>query len=49
MVIYGLQVNIVTNDIVYSNNIYYNCTNNNSLKTYNYGNGFRLWAERKRC
>ena len=49
MVIYGLQANIVTDDIVYSDIIYYNCTNNNSLKTYNYGHGFRLCAEWKRC
>ena len=49
MVIYGLQANIVTNDIVYSDIIYYNCTNNNLLKTYNYGHGFRLCAEWKRC
>ena len=49
MVVYGLQTNIVTNAIVYSDIIYYNCTNNNSLKTYNYGNGFRLCAEWKRC
>lgn len=48
MVIYSFKANTITNDIVSSDIIYYNCTNNNSLKTYNYGNGFWLWAEWKR-
>lgn len=47
MTIYSFQANTITNDIINSNIIYYNCTDNNSLKTYNYEYGFWLCAEWK--
>lgn len=47
MTIYSFQANTIANDIISSNIIYYNCTDNNSLKTYKYENGFWLCAEWK--